>query len=205
MDLLFFILLPIIIIICISVSLYVYYYNKIQDLIIKLNEVENIIDTSLRNKYDYLNKSISIIKGNKIEIKSEIFDEIIKLRARKISNFDLDRKLLDGYIELESIINNNDKLKQSEELVKIKNNIEEIDDNLTNYRQYYNDNISIYNRTIKTIPTSIIAKIHKYQEKLFFDMKNMNDDDYRDFKLWINFGGLPHGKSFLLHGNIIPP
>ena len=183
MDLLFFILLPIIIIICISVSLYVYYYNKIQDLIIKLNEVENIIDTSLRNKYDYLNKSISIIKGNKIEIKSEIFDEIIKLRARKISNFDLDRKLLDGYIELESIINNNDKLKQSEELVKIKNNIEEIDDNLTNYRQYYNDNISIYNRTIKTIPTSIIAKIHKYQEKLFFDMKNMNDDDYRDFKL----------------------
>lgn len=183
MDLLFFILLPIIVIICVIVSLYVYYYNKIQDLIIRINEVENIIDTSLRNKYDYLNKSISIIKGNDKELKSEIFDEMVKLRARKISNFDLDRKLLAAYNELDSITSNNKELKESEELLKIKNNIEEIDDNLNNYRQYYNDNITEYNRIIKTIPTSIIAKIHKYQEKLFFDRKNMNDDDYNDFKL----------------------
>ncbi len=183
MDLLFFILLPIIIIICVIVSLYVYYYNKIQDLIIRINEVENIIDTSLRNKYDYLNKAVSIIKGNNKELKSEIFDEIIKLRARKISNFDLDRKLLAAYTELDSVLSNNEELKKSEELIKIKNNIEEIDDNLSNYRQYYNDNITEYNRTIKTIPTNIIAKIHKYQEKLFFDRKNMNDDDYNDFKL----------------------
>ena len=183
MDLLFFILLPIIVIICVIVSLYVYYYNKIQDLIIRINEVENIIDTSLRNKYDYLNKSISIIKGNDKELKSEIFDEMVKLRARKISNFDLDRKLLAAYTELDSVLSNNEELKKSEELIKIKNNIEEIDDNLSNYRQYYNDNITEYKRTIKTIPTNIIAKIHKYQEKLFFDRKNMNDDDYNDFKL----------------------
>ena len=95
----------------------------------------------------------------------------------------MDRKLLAAYTELDSVLSNNEELKKSEELIKIKNNIEEIDDNLSNYRQYYNDNITEYNRTIKTIPTNIITKIHKYQEKLFFDRKNMNDDDYNDFKL----------------------
>ena len=36
---------------------------------------------------------------------------------------------------------------------------------------------------IKKIPTLIIAKIKKYNERPFYDLKNQNDDDYEDFKL----------------------
>ena len=32
-------------------------------------------------------------------------------------------------------------------------------------------------------PTNIVAKINKYKTKLFFDMKDMSDNDYNDFKL----------------------
>ena len=48
---------------------------------------------------------------------------------------------------------------------------------------YYNDNISVYNTLLKKFPSNIIATFCKYEEKLFFDRKNMNDDDYEDFKL----------------------
>ena len=41
-----------------------YLFNRLQDYIVKINEVESIIDTNLRNKYDNLNKCISIIKGD---------------------------------------------------------------------------------------------------------------------------------------------
>ena len=64
-----------------------YLFNRLQDYIVKINEVESIIDTNLRNKYDNLNKCISIIKGDDdINKKSEekIFEEIIKLRNKKI-------------------------------------------------------------------------------------------------------------------------
>lgn len=182
MDLLILVLLSIIIIICIIIAWYTYYYNKFQDVIIRINEVEATIDTNLRNKYDLLNKSISIIKGY-IDKKDNIFDEIIKLRSRKISNFDLDRKLILAYNEFNTLKNNNKELNTSEEINKIAFQIEEIDNKLTTYRDYYNENITKYNKLVKSLPTNIIAKFNKYEEKLFFDRKNMTDDDYNDFKL----------------------
>ena len=36
---------------------------------------------------------------------------------------------------------------------------------------------------IKKIPTNIIARIKKYNERLLYDLKDMSDDDYEDFKL----------------------
>ena len=48
---------------------------------------------------------------------------------------------------------------------------------------YYNDNITIYNSLLRKFPSNIIATFGKYKEKLFFDRKDMNDDDYDDFKL----------------------
>lgn len=182
MDLLVIILLSIIIFICIIVAFYTYLYNKFQDIIIRINEVEATIDTNLRNKYDLLNKSISIIKGN-VEIDNEVFDEIIKLRSRKISNFDLDRKLILAFNEFTGLKTKHKELNESEELNKIENEINEIDNKLIIFREYYNDNITNYNRMVKSFPTKIIALINKYEEKLFFDRKDMNDDDYNDFKL----------------------
>jgi hypothetical protein len=61
--------------------------------------------------------------------------------------------------------------------------LEIIDEELITLRTYYNGNITEYNRMIKRIPTLVIAKIKKYKERMFYDLKNMNDDDYEDFKL----------------------
>ena len=93
MDALMLILIFIILIICILSGIYAVLYNKFQDYVIRINEVESNIDTILRNKYDTINKCVSIIKGddeinNKLD--KNMFEEIVKLRARKISNFDLD-------------------------------------------------------------------------------------------------------------------
>ncbi len=182
MDLLILFLLLLIIIICLIVATYAYLYNKFQDVIIRINEVEATIDTNLRNKYDLLNKSISIIKGN-VKIEDDIFDEIVKLRSRKISNFDLDRKLILAFNEFNSVKSQNKELNKSEELNKIEKDIEDIDNKLTTFREYYNENITKYNRLVKAFPTNIIALTNKYEEKLFFDRKDMNDEDYNDFKL----------------------
>ncbi len=182
MDLLILFLLLLIIIICLIVATYAYLYNKFQDVIIRISEVEATIDTNLRNKYDLLNKSISIIKGN-VKIEDDIFDEIVKLRSRKISNFDLDRKLILAFNEFNSVKSQNKELNKSEELNKIEKDIEDIDNKLTTFREYYNENITKYNRLVKAFPTNIIALTNKYEEKLFFDRKDMNDEDYNDFKL----------------------
>lgn len=182
MDMLILVLFIIIILICIIIAIYTFIYNKFQDSIIRINEAEATIDTSLRQKYDLINRSISLVKAN-VEIKSDIFEEIIKLRSRKISNFDLDRILISATNELYSIKEANKKKIKSDEINRIIKQLDNIDIKLNTYRNYYNDNITKYNKMVKSFPTNIVALLCKYNNKLFYDMKNMEDDDVNDFKL----------------------
>lgn len=181
MESLMIVILLIILIVCVIAVFYAKTYNKFQDYIIRINEVESIIDTSLRGKYDLLNRAIPIIKSN-IENK-DIFGEIVKIRSRKISNFELYRILISSSNELNEIKNNYPEIEKSEEIKKIIREINTIDNKLINTIEYYNDNITVYNSLLKKFPSNIIAILSKYNEKLFFDRKDMNDEDYNDFKL----------------------
>ena len=59
-----------------------------------MNEAEANIDSTLRKRFDLLNKSISIIKTT-TKVEDNIMENIEKLRSQKLSNFDFDRKLYD--------------------------------------------------------------------------------------------------------------
>ena len=166
----------------ISLIYYIYLYNQINESIIRIEEAESRIDNNLRDKYDLLNRSISLIR-NKIDLPQDSFKEIIKLRARKISNFDLDRILVKSYNEFLSIYEKNSKLRESDEIYKVSRQLEIINEELLTLRNYYNANITNYNKMIKKFPTIIVAKIKKYKEKPFYDLKDMTDEDYEDFKL----------------------
>ena len=161
MDVLILTLFILIVLFCIIFLSYMIIYNKLNDYIIRINEVEANIDTSLRNKYDLINRSISIIK----------------------SNFELERKLTSAFNELIILKNKYKELSNNEELVKINVSLEDINEKLAVLIDYYNNNITSYNKLITMFPTNIVAKINKYKTKLFFDMKDMSDNDYNDFKL----------------------
>lgn len=182
MDKLILLLFILIFLFCIVSLIYMLTYNKINDVIIRINEVEASIDTNLRNKYDLISRCISIIKGN-TDVSSKVFDEIVKLRSRKISNFLLERKLTLAYNELLLLKDKEKDLLNSGEITKIFISLEEINDKLNVLIDYYNTNITKYNKMVVMFPTNIIAKLNKFKAKLFFDMKDMNDDDVNDFKL----------------------
>lgn len=182
MEILLIIILVIILIVCGIAIFYASIYNKFQDYIIRINEVESIIDNNLRKKYDLINRAIPIIKSI-IPKDKEIFEEIVKLRSRKLSNFELFRVLERSSSELNSLKEEFPDIQKSEEIKKIQNNIIDIDNTVDEATSYYNDNISIYNKLLKKFPSNIVATFSKYKEKLFFDRKDMSDDDYNDFKL----------------------
>ena len=172
----------IVIFICVLAIFYATIYNKFQEYIIRINEVESMIDGYLRNKYDLINRCIPIIKGN-VDCDKEIFGEIVKLRSRKIGNFELYRILIRASNELNGLKSEYPIIDKSDEIKKICDQIEDIDIKIDNATQYYNENITIYNSFIKKFPSNVVAIFSKYKEKLFFDRKDMNDDDYDDFKL----------------------
>ena len=179
----FLIILFIIIVSIILLAIYyMYLYNKINETIIRVDEAENRIDNNLRDKFDLLNRSVSLFK-NVITLEEDAFKNIIKLRARKLSNFDFDRTLAEAYNEYITIYDKHKELRENNEIYKSSKQLELIDEELITLRNYYNSNITEYNKLIKKFPTNIIAKIKKYKERPFYDLKDMNDEDREDFKL----------------------
>lgn len=170
--------------ICLLISLltiwYILTYNKFQGYIIRTNEAEATIDAVLRKRFDLLNKSISIIKAN-TKVETEVLEMIVKLRSRKLKNFDLDRQLYDAINEFHTYEENYPELKASESFMKISINLNETEAEITASRQYYNDTITGYNKMIKMFPSNIIAKIQKYKYKTYFDGKQLEETD--DLKL----------------------
>ena len=142
MESLLIIILVIIVIICAMIIFYATIYNKFQDYVIRINEVESIIDNCLRSKYDLINRAIPIVKSN-IDKDEEIFGDIVKLRSRKIGNFELYRILKKASIELEGLKSTYPEIDKSDEIKKIIKEIKDIDAKVDNSTDYYNDNITI--------------------------------------------------------------
>ena len=156
-------------------------YNTYQNYIIRINESEAFIDTTLRKRFDLLNKSIELIKANTKE--KEVLNVINELKSMKISNFDLDRKLYDAINEFDKYKETNEKLRNNESFIKIELGLFESESEIVAARKYYNDIITDYNKLVKRFPSNIIAKLSGYKTKTYYDGKNMEDEDVNDFKL----------------------
>jgi LemA protein len=174
--------LIILIVIGLIMIVFVSVYNKFQSYIIRINEVEADIDSVLRKRFDLLNRSINIINGN-IKTNKEVLELIVKLRSRKLSNFELDRTLYDAINEFNTYKESYPELNQVESFVKIVAGLNESEMEITALRQYYNDVIGDYNKYVLKIPSVVVAKLFKYKLRNFYDGKNMNDDVVNDFKL----------------------
>lgn len=170
------------IVICLLLICYVHIYNIFQTYIIRINEAEAFIDTTLRKRFDLLNKSIGIIKAN-TNSKEEILGIIAKLRSQKLSNFELDRKLYDAINEFNNYKETIDELKNNEAFLKIELGLFESESEIVAARKYYNDIITDYNKLVRSLPSMIVAKVSKYTLKNYFDGKDMNDEVINDFKL----------------------
>lgn len=167
--------------ICLILIWYINIYNRYQNYIIRINEAEANIDSTLRKRFDLLNKSTGIIKAN--TKKEDALDLILKLRSKKLTNFELDRQLYEAINEFNKFKEDFPDLKMNEGFMKIELGINETEAEIVASRKYYNDIITDYNKLVRTFPSNIVAKISKYKIRTYFDGKNMEDDIINDFKL----------------------
>ena len=165
--------LSVVIVIGLILILLVATYNHFQDYIIRINEADENIDSLLRIRFDLLNKSIGIIKAN-IETEEEILDIIVKLRSKKLTNFELDRNLYIAINEFHVIKEKYPELQTNEEFMKIDINLMESESEIVGLRKYYNDIITDYNKLVKSCPSNFIAILKGYKTKDYFDGNNVD-------------------------------
>jgi hypothetical protein len=160
--------------------IYINIYNKFQILIIKINEAESKIDTSLRERYDLLSKASTFIKEKTDE---DVMTELSSIDTSNISSFEFDRKLSEFTKEFYEVKFNNRDLVKMDHFTDIDFELRENEASLEGYISYYNDNISKYNKYFRLFPSNLVAKISRLKERTFYDGKNMSDKKINDFKI----------------------
>ena len=180
MELLYSFLFIIIIIGALGI-LYVYQYNQLQHSKTKIDQAEVLIDEALRGRYDVLVK-IDQLFIKEIDKKS-FFKDLDKLKEENISNFDLDRRLVEYFNLMEQIKIDHKNIADSKELTNLLKEDKKVVEKLTAAKSYYNKYTSELNDLVRSFPSNIVARIHGINIKSFFDGKNLEDTIVDDFKL----------------------
>ncbi len=173
-------LLILLIILGIIAIFYVITYNTLVVFKLKIEKAEGIIDESLRQKYDVIARLNVMIK--KVVTKKDYLKEYIELKDKRISNYEMDRKLTEAENIILEVKGDYEELDNKDFNGALKE-IKSINESLISGKTYYNRNTNELNKVIRKFPTNIIAKIHRYKIKPFFDGKNMQDAVLDDFKL----------------------
>lgn len=163
------------IIICMLLIWFIGGYNHFQTYIIRINEAENFIDTTLRKRFDLLNKSVSIIQS-KVEDDKKVMTKVTGLKSKKLNNFELDRELYECINDFNRYKEQYEELQDHEGFLKIDLGLSESEATIVAARKYYNDIITDYNKLVKKIPSNIIALVCRYKVKNYYDGK----EDYED-------------------------
>jgi len=173
-------LLFIVIIFGIISIIYVYNFNLLQHSKTKLNHAECLIDEALRYRYDILLRADGLLKK---EINKNVFKDIEKLKDDNISNFELDRKLMEYVNILKQIKFDNPEIFEEKSFKDVFADDKKALEKLQAAKSYYNKYTSEFNDLVRSFPSNIVARMHRFEVKSFFDGKNMEDTIVDDFKL----------------------
>lgn len=163
------------VVICVFLIWYITTYNKFQEYIIRINEAEANIDSTLRKRFDLLNKSVGIIKNN-TDTEEQILEILEKIRSKKLTNFELDRHLYEAINEFHALKEKYAKLQNNKEFIKTEINLIESESEIVGLRKYYNDIITDYNKLVKNCPSNFVALLNGYKAKDYFDGNNVDQE-----------------------------
>lgn len=143
-------------------------YNKFQWTIVLIEKGETYLENAFLKKHNILTRYLDVLKDNKVSIPDEDYERFNTFNMKQsVTKSNKNIEEITNYIN--KIMDNNEKLLKNEAIVKINNELNEINITINGGKKYYNDNLVIYNHLCNAFPSNIIAKLNKYCEKDFLD------------------------------------
>lgn len=162
-----------IILIAILVLITVIYHSKCQFVVIKISEAENNIDILLDKKLDLLRKCIPLIRKSLKE--KDFMEELDDFSKDGMSSLELHNYLRKNYNKIFKTMDENEKLYKRKNLMKI---LDELNDNelqLSASIKFYNDNVNINNEIISKFPMNMIRFLFGYKQKELYENEKIEE------------------------------
>lgn len=153
----------------------IYVYNNV---IKKRNATENAfgsIDAMLKKRYDLIPNLVETVRQYMVH-ESNVLTEITRLRSRLSENIpneervDVHNQISKQFSELILSVENYPNLKANQNFMALQASWNEIEEQISASRRYYNTAITEYNNAIQTFPANIIFNSNRFPVKKVFEI-----------------------------------
>jgi LemA protein len=167
-------MLPVLITLGVVLLIIIFLYNS---MVSKKNQVENAfasIDTMLKKRYDLIPNLVNTVKAymqHEKSVLSEITDLRTKAVSGQISNdekIQLDNKLTSSMGKIMVLSESYPDLKANQNFLQLQASWNEIEEQISASRRFFNSAVTDYNNAVEQFPTNIFARMMNYQRKQVF-------------------------------------
>jgi len=133
------------------------------------------IDVMLKQRHDEIGKLVKVCEGY-MKYERETLEKITSLRTDYMRADSVeDKSRIDGAITgalktIFAVAENYPDLKTNNNFMQLQTRISEIENNIADRRELYNDSVNLYNIRIHQIPDMVVAGMMNYRDKTLFQV-----------------------------------
>ncbi len=172
----------VILLVVLSIILYKYKGEKLDNLKKKLDNCENEFYSKIEEKHKTLLSLIEVVI-NKYKVESKAFDDVKSLELDSTNLYKNENLLNKCHKEIIQVIEDNIKVRQTKVFKEQLNKYEEIELHLISIRTFYNKYTLIYNNIIKKFPYNFISKFKGYKIRSLIDGKELDTNFNNDLEV----------------------
>jgi LemA protein len=174
------------IVIVLFVLIFAGYFISIYNSLVRLkNNIEKAwsnIDVLLKQRHDELTKLLSTVKGYK-DYEKDVFVKVTEARTAFMKaesvheKAQADNVMTSALKSIFAVAENYPQLKANESFLQFQNRISEIENQISDRREFYNDSVNTFNIRIEQIPYVFIANYLRYTRKELFKVEESDRKD----------------------------
>jgi len=157
-------------------------YNGLVQLRLRVRNGWAQIDVQLKRRHDLIPNLVETAKGY-MKFERETIENVIKARtqatqATTVKDKEGAENFLTGALRsLFAVVEKYPELKANQNMMALQEELTSTENKIAFARQYYNDEVTRYNTTVKSFPTNAVAPVFGFTPEEFFELKDLSEKE----------------------------
>lgn len=152
-------------------------YNSLIGLKVRISNAWSQIDVQLKRRHDLIPNLVEAVKGY-MQYEKDTLERVIKARNQAVDASSLKDKaqaeniLTQTLRSLFAVVERYPDLKANQNVLKLQDELTSTENKIAFSRQYYNDEVRLYNTKIEVVPSNMVANMFGFTRKDFFEIED---------------------------------
>ncbi len=164
-------------------------YNSVVMLKNNIDKTWSNIDVLLKQRYDEIPKLVGVCEGY-MKHERETLEAVIKARSMigsastELEKINAQNAITGALKSLFAVVENYPELKANESFRRLGSRITELEDQIADRREIYNESVNLYNIRIEQFPDILVARLMNFARRTLWEINPAHREDVA-----VNFTG----------------